>query len=102
MKQVMSHNVKFQKMDARSRSRVAEVALSDADASISNNALALDIRDKEEHDADYIASSSNNRRGKLEMNIEDKIPNLDTTVWRYCNAYNRDALSAINPHLLPK
>jgi len=54
----------------------------------------LDIRDKEEHDVDHIEGSLNVSRGKLEMNIEGVIPNLDTTIICYCNAYNRGALSA--------
>jgi len=54
----------------------------------------LDIRDKEEHDVDHIEGSLNVSRGKLEMNIEGVIPNLDATIICYCNAYNRGALSA--------
>jgi rhodanese-related sulfurtransferase len=33
-------------------------------------------------------------RGKLEMNIESVLPDLNTTVLCYCNANNRGALSA--------
>jgi rhodanese-related sulfurtransferase len=61
---------------------------------IAAGAIALDIRDKEEHDADHIEGSLNVSRGKLEMNIEEAIPDLDATILCYCNAYNRGALSA--------
>jgi rhodanese-related sulfurtransferase len=70
------------------------VSAADVDTLIARGALALDIRDKEEHDAGHIAGSLHVSRGKLEMNIEGAIPDLDTTILCYCNAYNRGALSA--------
>ena len=39
-------------------------------------AIALDIRDKEEHDIDHIAGSLHVSTGKLEMNVEGVIPDL--------------------------
>lgn len=61
---------------------------------MATGSIALDIRDKEEHDVDHIVGSLHISRGKLEMNIEQAIPDLDTTILCYCNAYNRGALSA--------
>ena len=61
---------------------------------MSEGAVLLDIRDSEEHAADHIENSLNISRGKLEMNVEGIIPDLDTTILCYCNAYNRGALSA--------
>jgi phage shock protein E len=90
----MSYSVKFQKMADEARARVSEVAPSDVDALVAKGAIALDIRDKEEHDADHIPGALNISRGKLEMNIEAKIPDLDATILCYCNANNRGALSA--------
>ena len=56
-------------------------------------AIALDIRAPDEHRVDHIANSLHVSRGKLEMNIEEAIPDLDATILCYCNAYNRGALS---------
>ena len=56
--------------------------------------MALDIRDKEEHDTDHLAGSVHVSRGKLEMNIEGMLPDLNTTELCYCNANNHGALSA--------
>ena len=44
--------------------------------------------------ADHLAGSLHVSRGKLEMNIEGVIPDLNTTLLCYCNANNRGALSA--------
>ena len=90
----MAYSVKFQKLADEARARVSEVAPSAVDALLVDGAVALDIRDKEEHDVDHITGSLNISRGKLEMNVEDKIPDLETIILCYCNAFNRGALSA--------
>ena len=90
----MAYTQKFQALADAARSRVEEVACEAVDALLAQGAVALDIRDKEEHDADHIAGSLHVSRGKLEMNIEGVVPDLDTTILCYCNAYNRGALSA--------
>ena len=61
---------------------------------MAQGAVALDIRDKDEHEADHLAGSLHVSRGKLEMNIESVLPDLSAMVLCYCNANNRGALSA--------
>ena len=90
----MAYTEKFQKLADAARARIEEVLPNQVDSLMQKGAIALDIRDKEEHDADHIQGSLHVSRGKLEMNIEEVIPNLDTTILCYCNAYNRGALSA--------
>jgi len=90
----MAYTEKFQKLADAARSRVEEVSPAELDALLAAGAIALDIRDKEEHDADHIPGSLHVSRGKLEMNIEGAIPDLDANIICYCNAYNRGALSA--------
>lgn len=90
----MAYTPKFQQLADAARSRVAEVTPDQVDALMAAGAIALDIRDKEEHDTDHIAGSLHVSRGKLEMNIEGAVPDLDSTILCYCNAYNRGALSA--------
>lgn len=90
----MAYTEKFQALADAARARVAEVAPQEVDTLVAQGAIALDIRDKEEHDADHIAGSLHVSRGKLEMNIEAAIPDLTTPILCYCNAFNRGALSA--------
>ena len=75
-------------------SQVTSVASDQVKELMAQGAVALDIRDKEEHEADHLAGSLHVSRGKLEMNIEGVLPDLNTTVLCYCNANNRGALSA--------
>lgn len=90
----MAYTEKFQLLADAARARVVAVPPDQIDSLMADGAIALDIRDKEEHDADHIAGSRHVSRGKLEMNIEAAIPDLDATILCYCNAYNRGALSA--------
>jgi rhodanese-related sulfurtransferase len=90
----MAYTEKFQKLADAARACVDEVAPGQVDALKAAGAVLLDIRDKEEYDADHIDGSINVSRGKLEMKIEETIPDLDATIICYCNAFNRGALSA--------
>jgi rhodanese-related sulfurtransferase len=90
----MAYTEKFQNLADAARSRVEEVLPENVDALLAEGAIALDIRDQEEHVADHIEGSLNISRGKLEMLVEGAIPDLDTSIICYCNAYNRGALSA--------
>lgn len=90
----MAYTDKFQALADQARDEVDGVNPEDVDELMGAGAIALDIRDKEEHDAGHIEGSLHVSRGTLEMNIERKIPDLDATVLCYCNAVNRGALSA--------
>lgn len=90
----MAYTQKFQNMANVARARVEEVSPGHVDALMAKGAIALDIRDKQEHDVDHIPGSLNISRGKLEMLVEGEIPDLETMVLCYCNAVNRGALAA--------
>ncbi|MBS8271798.1 rhodanese-like domain-containing protein, partial [Halomonas litopenaei] len=55
----MAYTEKFQAMADAARAQVEEVKPEDVDALIAAGAVALDIRDKEEHDAYHIPGSIN-------------------------------------------
>ena len=90
----MAYTEKFQTLSDQAMARVDAVEPSQVDALVGAGAILLDIRDQEEHEKSNIIGSINLSRGRLEMNIEGIIPNLNTTIICYCNANNRGALSA--------
>lgn len=90
----MAYTEKFQTLADAAMTHVEGVAPNRVNDMLAQGAVALDIRDKEEHDLDHIPGSLHVSRGKLEMNIESVIPNLETVILCYCNANNRGALSA--------
>lgn len=90
----MAYTKKFQSMADAARARVDEISPEEVDQLYADGAVLLDIRDSDEHAIDHIPGSLNISRGKLEMNVESEIPDLDTPILTYCNAINRGALSA--------
>ncbi|MGA1181716.1 MAG: rhodanese-like domain-containing protein, partial [Marivivens sp.] len=66
----MNYTSKFQAMADAARARVAEADPVDVAALMAEGAVALDIRDPDEHAAGHIPGSLNISRGKLEMNVE--------------------------------
>lgn len=90
----MAYTEKFQNLADAACSHVEGVLPEVVDTLISSGAVALDIRDSEEHKAGHIMGSLNISRGKLEMLVESEIPDLASIVLCYCNAVNRGALSA--------
>ena len=90
----MAYTEKFQTLADHAMSQVQGVPPEQVDAMLAKGAIALDIRDKEEHDAGHIDGSLNISRGKLEMNVEGLIDDPEAVILCYCNANNRGALSA--------
>jgi len=90
----MAYTDKFQQLADTARSQVSSVEAAEVDDLIDAGAIVLDIRDPDEHAAGHMARSMNISRGKLEMVVESKVPDLDATILCYCNAVNRGALSA--------
>ncbi|MCB5161291.1 rhodanese-like domain-containing protein [Marinomonas algarum] len=90
----MQYTKKFQAMADAAQAKAEGIAPDTVNERIANGAIALDIRDPDEHAKHHIDGSMNISRGKLEMIVEDKIPDLDTEILCYCNANNRGALSA--------
>ena len=90
----MAYTSKFQTLADGAMARVEGVPAQDVAALLAAGAVALDIRDPDEHAAGHIPGSLNISRGKLEMNVEGLLPDLQTPILTYCNANNRGALSA--------
>ncbi len=90
----MAYTEKFEKLAEAARARIEAVAAADVDALAKDGAVVLDIRDKEEFDADRIPGAVHLSRGKLEMNIEGVVKDLDALILCYCNANHRGSLSA--------
>ena len=90
----MAYTKKFHHLADIAMAEAVGVSPEQVNDLLAQGAVALDIRDKEEHDAGHLVGSLHVSRGKLEMNIEGVIPDFNTVVLCYCNANNRGALSA--------
>ena len=90
----MAYSQKFQALADAAKARTPSTAPADVAALLAKGAIALDIRDGEEHANGTIPGALHLSRGKLEMNVESVLPDLDQTILCFCNAQNRGALSA--------
>lgn len=90
----MDYTSKFQTLANAAMARVEGVPADQVNALMAQGAVAVDIRDPDEHAAGHIPGSVHLSRGKLEMNVESVLPDLNTVILTYCNANNRGALSA--------
>ena len=90
----MDYTSKFQTLANAAMARVEGVPADQVNALLAQGAVAVDIRDPDEHAAGHIPGSVPLSRGKLEMNVESVLPDLNTVILTYCNANNRGALSA--------
>lgn len=90
----MAYSQKFQALGEAARARVEGVNVAELPALIAQGAVLLDIRDKEEFDAGSMPGARHLSRGKLEMNIEELVPDVSQTVLCFCNANHRGSLSA--------
>jgi molybdopterin/thiamine biosynthesis adenylyltransferase/rhodanese-related sulfurtransferase len=56
--------------------------------------VLIDVRESDEYEAGYIPGAEWVPRGKLELRIEDLVPERDTEIVLYCAGGNRSALAA--------
>src|SRR5262245_1354155 len=54
----------------------------------------IDVRESDEYEDGYIPGASWIPRGKLELRIEDAVPDHDNDIVLYCAGGNRSALAA--------
>ena len=88
-------NEKFQQLVAEAKKNITEISPEDAAAKLQNKeAVIVDVRDKDEHDEEHIPHAINLSRGTIELDIEEKVPNLNTMVICHCGGGGRSALAA--------
>jgi phage shock protein E len=90
----MAYSEKFQALADAAKARTPSTRPEEVAALMASGAIALDIRDGDEHANGCIPGSVHLSRGKLEMNVESVLPDPQTPILCYCNAQNRGALSA--------
>jgi len=85
----------FQKLVAEAKKHITEISPHDAAAELSSgDAVVVDVRDKDEWDEAHIPGAIHISRGTIELDIEEKVPDLDATVICHCGGGGRSALAA--------
>ncbi len=91
----MPEHTRFEKMVAEAKKNIKEISPQDAAAkSQSGNAVIVDVREKDEWDEEHIPDAIHMSRGTIELDIEEKIPDLNQTIITHCGGGGRSALAA--------
>jgi rhodanese-related sulfurtransferase len=81
---------------AEAKKKITEISPTDTatKAKSSSDAVIVDVREKDEFDENHIPDALHVSRGMLELEIEDKFPDRNTTIICHCGGGGRSALAA--------
>jgi rhodanese-related sulfurtransferase len=90
----MDNHSRFEKLVADAKRNITEISPADAAAkSKSGEAAIVDVREKDEWDEEHIPDAVHLSRGTIELEVEEKFPDLNTTIITHCGGGGRSALA---------
>jgi rhodanese-related sulfurtransferase len=91
----MAEHSGYQKHVAEAKKHITEISPQDAAARLnSGDAVVVDVRDKDEWDEAHIPGATHMSRGTIELEIEEKVPDLNAVIICHCGGGGRSALAA--------
>ena len=91
----MAEPARFEKLVAETKKNITEISPQDVAAkSKSGKAVIVDVREKDEWDEGHIPNATHLSRGTIELDIEEKIPDLNQMIICHCGGGGRSALAA--------
>src|SRR5438270_13418391 len=91
----MAEHKGFQDLVADAKKKITEVSPTDAAAKTkSSDAVIVDVREKDEFDESHIPDAVHMSRGMVELEVEEKFPDRNTTIICHCGGGGRSALAA--------
>jgi rhodanese-related sulfurtransferase len=91
----MADHARFEKLVADAKKRITEISPTDAAAKLkSGDAVIVDVRERDEWDEGHIPGAMHLRRGTIELDIEEKIPDTNKLIICHCGGGGRSALAA--------
>jgi phage shock protein E len=91
----MAESKGFQDLVAEAKKKITEISPTDAaQKAKSGSAVIVDVREKDEFDESHIPDAVPMSRGTLELEVEDKFPDRNTTIICHCGGGGRSALAA--------
>ena len=81
---------------AEAQAQIGHTAAETLQAAIDNNepVVILDVRDKEQHEAEHLPGAISLPRAAIELEIDELVPNQDTHIVAHCGGNTRGSLSA--------
>src|SRR5258708_14053591 len=87
----MSESKGFQDLVADAKKNITEISPTDAaqKAKSSNDAVIVDVREKDEWDEEHISDAVHMSRGMVELEVEEKFPDRNMTIICHCGGGGR-------------
>ncbi|MDP9254722.1 MAG: rhodanese-like domain-containing protein [Verrucomicrobiota bacterium] len=86
---------RFEKLVADAKKNITEIRPADAAAKMrAGDAVIVDVREKDEWEEEHIPDAIHLSRGTIELEIEERIPDPNTTIICHCGGGGRSALAA--------
>ena len=95
----MPEHTRFEKLVADAKKNITEISPEDAAAKLQNRgAVIVDVRERDEWEEEHIPHAIHLSRGTIELDIEEKVPDLNKTIITHCGGGGRSALAAESLH----
>ncbi len=90
----MAEHNRFEKLVAEAKKNITEISPQDAASKLqSSEAVIVDVREKDEWDEQHIPGAIHLSRGTLELDVEEKVPDMNATIICHCGGGGRGALA---------
>jgi rhodanese-related sulfurtransferase len=90
----MGKHAGFEKLVADAKKKITEISPQDAAAkSKRGEAVIVDVREKDEWDEEHIPNAIHLSRGTIELDIEEKVPDINALIICHCGGGGRSALA---------
>jgi rhodanese-related sulfurtransferase len=90
----MPEHTGFEKLVAAAKKSIAEISPEEAAKKLQNKeAVIVDVREKDEWEEEHIPHAVHLSRGTIELDIEEKFPDPNTTIICHCGGGGRSALA---------
>jgi rhodanese-related sulfurtransferase len=92
------HSARFLRIVEDSKKRVREVGIDDVKARLDrgDKFVLVDVREESEYAKDHLPGAIHLGKGIIERDIEERVPELNTSIVLYCGGGYRSALAADN------
>src|SRR5256714_5848889 len=84
---------RFQKLVAEAKKNITEISPAEAQKQTERgDAVLIDVREEEDWRYDHAKGAKHLDRGRIELEIEEQVPDLKTPIICYCGGGSRSAL----------
>ena len=91
----MREHTRFEKLVDGAKKHITEISRQEAATkSQSGKAVIVDVREKDEWDEEHIPDATHLSRGTIELDIEEKVADLNALIICHCGGGRRFALAA--------